>query len=896
MLIKALAYLSLGLALPLGLAVPLPALAQADCPYAILRVESSQYVDTDAVCAAAQSWSEAGYQVFVFLTDVRPASEEAWFTLLDGVEAEAGLRDLTQADSFAKAAIALEVTTATDLPYSVSLTYGETLYGSPLDTDEAAVEGIKRRIRDRVAAQDATWALTIGLGETADLAGVGSPNPPASNPAGNNAVALDPGAGNDLSPQVHSSRQALGRVMAGGGLVAVGGSTVLGLGLARRRRQRLQAQLATLQSRLANLLMGCEQLLTGGAPENTVSYQLFVEADGERYPALAQEVKTYLAQARTALDQAFQVHRDLQENRAHQERPLKERVAAWELLYLSFVGRRDRIRAMSDEELQTLLNPALILGKSNFSPGLTTQLESIQQQIQGQPLKVELMAVKADQAVDEEGILGRVERVDAAIGRLREAVALAPQTLQALHDRRQGWSAPTAIQFGFTEADLCHGIDQALAAADTALHQDRRYLTVLDYCAVAEQGLAAIASLDTTLQQVQTTRAAIQDLQAQGYRPPALPSQEETCDRALATLRGQLQQAQYPQVPEQATTLAQATEAALQILRTWQKRHQTNQTTLTTLAQTTAHLITRADTQAAQAWDALQALPPSNWQDLAGVVSHTQTLLARLQRQDWVTLHQQNDLAVQALDAVKAGAAQYQQHLDNAEAELQRVLDRHALVLKARHQLQGELTEIEAYIQKVTDLTRNKLLGLVPTGDIDARLQKGQGSVETARELARSQEYLRACEARDNALRLVVVVYGEKLRQRVTEVRSLVNDHRARGAGRRELAKAQDAIATDSEIRAAQGDDLFALYADANQARQAIDAAESDARRAIRNYGSGSSSGSSYRASSSSSSFGSASSSRSSNSSSSGGSSRRSSNSQGSSRRSSSSHGSSRRR
>ncbi|MGD1907771.1 MAG: hypothetical protein ACFB0C_17525, partial [Leptolyngbyaceae cyanobacterium] len=152
--------------LPFFLGLPLvllgrPATAQ-NCPYAILRLETQQYVDADAVCEAARPWSEAGYQVFIFLTDARPTSEDAWFNQLDAVESEAGLRDLTQADSFEKAAIALEAPTAADLPYRVSFTYAQPLWDRPLHTDTARIEALKRTVREHLPSHHATLPLPTG--------------------------------------------------------------------------------------------------------------------------------------------------------------------------------------------------------------------------------------------------------------------------------------------------------------------------------------------------------------------------------------------------------------------------------------------------------------------------------------------------------------------------------------------------------------------------------------------------------------------------------------------------------------------------------------------------------------------------------------------------------------
>ncbi|MEO1297181.1 MAG: hypothetical protein AAFW75_15615, partial [Cyanobacteria bacterium J06636_16] len=397
------------LGLPLAVVLDSPARAQDTCPYATIRIESVQYVDQAAVCEAARPWADSGYEVLVFLTDTRPESEDAWFSVLDQVEAESGLRDFTQGDSFEFDGIALEATTATDLSYAVSITYGEDLYNTPLDTNEAALEGIKRNVRDKIATQDATWALAAGLEEMADLVGIGSGGTASTAPLPLQSPATETVTGN----------RGFAGGLAGTGLVLVGGGTVGALALRRRRRKQLVAHLETLQSRIANLLMGCDQLLAGGAPDNMVSYQLFVESDGDRYPQLTQEVKGWLTEARQALDQAFQAHAHLQEDADQLRQPLPKRVEVWEILYLSFVGKTDRIRTLSDEDLQTLLNPAfgISTGTTALSQGLVAQLENIQGKIKGTPLKVALQ--QADpQGVDALGILGRVEKVDATIGRL----------------------------------------------------------------------------------------------------------------------------------------------------------------------------------------------------------------------------------------------------------------------------------------------------------------------------------------------------------------------------------------------------------------------------------------------------------------------------------------------
>lgn len=79
-----------------------PAQAQTpSCPYATLRLESILAVDVNRVCEAAVPWSERGFRMLIYLTDARDPTENAWFERIDRVEADAGLRDLSQADFIA---------------------------------------------------------------------------------------------------------------------------------------------------------------------------------------------------------------------------------------------------------------------------------------------------------------------------------------------------------------------------------------------------------------------------------------------------------------------------------------------------------------------------------------------------------------------------------------------------------------------------------------------------------------------------------------------------------------------------------------------------------------------------------------------------------------------------
>ncbi|MEM9001979.1 MAG: hypothetical protein AAGE59_00495 [Cyanobacteria bacterium P01_F01_bin.86] len=874
------------LGLSLAMVWESPTRAQDTCRYATIRVDSIQYVDQSAVCEAAKPWADSGYEVLVFLTDARPANEDAWYTLLDRVEVEAGLRDLNQADSFDLNGIALEVTTAIDLPYAVSVTYGEDLYNTPLDTNAAALDAIKNSVGDKIATRDATWALTTGLEAMADLVDLGEGIPSTATPL----PLQDPSA-----VTVTADRNGAAG-FAGMGLVLAGGGTVGALALRRRRRKQLAAHLDTLQSRIANLLMGCEQLLTGNTPNSMVSYQLFVESDGERYPQLTTDVSNWLTEARQALDQAFQVHAHLQEDADQLKQPLHKRVEAWELLYLAFVGKSERIRTLSDEELQTLLNPAFVVSTGNtaLSQGLVVQLEAIQGKIKGTPLKVTLQ--QADpQGVDELGILGRVEKVDATIGRLQWAVTEAPKDLAAVQNRRQALERDLPASLQLAPAEAFGGIDRLIAIAEAALNRDRLYLKVVEDCQDIEKALALIETLNETFQRYDSQQTDIQGLIAAGYRPPQLHVHQATTQQLLEQLQQKLQASAYSAIPDLLNKLEAASQKSRQAAIDWQEHHQRNQNTLESLTNESDRLVNLAQHEATAAWNSLQSYPDSNWTDLGPKLDRANTILQEVCGKKLPYLKQQNDFAVQAFAKVTQGNETVTSLLQEAESQLQAVLARYELIQAAEANLSRELATIENHLQQTTEFVTHRFLGLLATNKPDSRLQAAHSDIGNAYDYAQAREYLHACEARDQSLRVILTVYLDKMRERKSKVRSLVMDSDARGRGRTEFDEASNLMASDATIRQATGQKLFTQYANAGIAWEHLKTAERLAQqqirrtKAARRRSSSSSSSRSYRSSSSS-----YSSSRSRSSSSS----RRSSSSRsrGSSSRSSSSRGRSRRR
>ncbi|MEN9225289.1 MAG: hypothetical protein Q6M54_07455 [Thermostichus sp. DRC_bins_24] len=505
----------------------LSAQAQATaCPHATLRLESILAVDSNRVCEAAAPWAERGFRVLVYLTDARDPTENAWFERIDRVEAEAGLRDLSQADFYDRNGLTLAASTDTTLPWGFNITYGETLYGTRLDTADREYERIKTNVRTLLRRGDPSQALVTGLRESYALA-----YPPPASP------------------------WLLGGV--GAGTVAVIGSMIY-LPKQRRRKQ-LQNQIQALQAPIATLLLALEQLLPGDKPEEMILYRLFLILGGDRYPYLGSQILNTLHECRRSLTQAFLVQGQLSGQTATTLSALEQQVEAWERLYVSLVGSREHLLNLTEEQLQTLLNPVQFLPSDQRQGSLSRQLEDLHQQLKGRPLRVNLLRVDPSQ-LDADGILGLIDHIQQDLNRLQTAPTLLPAKLAALETQLR------QLQGGIP------GLTGLLSQAQTL----RQRGLDLDGLEVAEAGIRLVELL-----------AQIQAWQEEGYR-----FSTQSADRAsgaehhLAQLEAALRsllQLRPDQVASAIPTLQRAIDSLESHCRAHVQQHQKNQKVLTSV-------------------------------------------------------------------------------------------------------------------------------------------------------------------------------------------------------------------------------------------------------------------------------------------------------------------------
>ncbi len=713
-------------ALAIVLAVRL-VVAQSTCPYAEFRLDTEVDVDVDAICQAAKPWSDKGFRVFVFLTDRKTANEDEWFALLDQVEADAGLRDLNQEDGFAKNALAFEAATDPAQGWACSITYGESLFGSRLDKDEAALAKIKEDMCRSIAAGEFTAAFADALRDTYE-----TNYPPPS-------------------PWLKIGGIAIG----GGGLV------LLIIGLVKvaidklKHRRMLKQHRDTLMTLTSNLLLACDRLLSGDTPEDTVLYQLFAANGGDRYPKLRDQVLEWLRRSRAALDDAFDLRQRLIHLPKDKSPPLEQQVHDWEMLYITLVGSNERILSMSNDELHTLLDPLLTLEQPVDDVLLVEQLDEVRQRLAGVPLKVEFQMIDPAKT-DAEGILGYVGRVKGEIARLQKTRLAAPDRLADVRRRREQVAADVPDYLKSKEKQLFARIDDRLARAAREL-EDGLFLRVVERVERINSDLDLVESFLKEMAEHAQREAEIGALRDQGYRPPRL-------DEYLGEVRDDVRETlklcaagKYADAVRWVQELAQDSQRALDEAQRWKQLQEENASALSALRERLERVASRWHDECSPAWEQLCSYPSANWQDLSADVEEAEGTLRSLGEERLSQIERLNSLEVQDFAAAGRMLAQAATDLERVEACLDSVIHRLEQVRAAEAKIEQSLQLAEEAINKAQDYRDRQDAKVGP--DVDRQILDARARLEEARRLAAERAFLDAMAAQGEARQLAQAAY-----------------------------------------------------------------------------------------------------------------------------------------
>ena len=722
--------------------------AQPACPYADIRLDSAQAVDVGAVCDAARPWADDGFRVFVLLTDYRPGSKDEWFDYLDQAEIEVGIRGAD--DYYDPNALAFEASTATDLMWAYSVTYGENLYETPLDEDDRALAQIETQMREAIAEGDPTGAFVQALNTAYEV---------------NNSLEFEtvvptatPTATPTPSPWIKVAVYGLVGVVVAAVFIAGGVALVflVILPAIQRSRQRkdLERHREALMSRTSNLLLACDQLLHGDTPEETVLYQLFSVYGGEHYKSVLRMVQEWLRGSQEALRDAFDVRLILNSHTA-EEVPLEQQVRDWEMLYVTLTGNSERILELNDEELRTLLDPMLTLDREAPDVQLAEQLDGIRDRLVGMPLKVEFREIDPTE-VDAEGILGYIDQVKEQISRLQEAQHDAPQRLTEAQERRREVGKNLSSPFALTEKQLLNKIDRRLKRARANLEKEL-FLRVVRQANDVLRDIETVGLFLATVAEHERRRSDVDAITGQGYRPGHLQGDLREVTSDVEVVVQQFAAGDYHEAVRGIEELDADSRRALAGAEAWQALQGENIDGMRRLREEVERLVAYRKKEVLPAWASLQDYPQGNWAEAGDEMAAAERTLASVRATGIAQIEDLNGLERQDFDGAERALIQTSASLVEAEGQFQAVLNCLSEVRAAEDHADATLRQAEADLERV-EAFRDREDAKIDA-EVDQQIIKARSQLSRAQAFIAAREFILVMEAQAETLRLASVAH-----------------------------------------------------------------------------------------------------------------------------------------
>ncbi|NEP19045.1 MAG: hypothetical protein F6J97_19465 [Leptolyngbya sp. SIO4C1] len=751
-----------------------------------------------------------------------------------------GLRDLSQPDSFEKAGFAIEAqTAAANGALRVSVTYGEALYDSRLDTSPA-LETIKREIQAQLQQSQTAQAIVHGLEATYALNHPPATAPPAgatgSDPSSQPAQPADSsGSNNDFSGATGDFNGAGSKLdaklAAGIGTGILGGSGLALLIWRRRRYQQLERHQIVLKARITTLLMACHDLLSGDSPADTILYSLFSAAGGQQYAELDQAVQTGLLQARQALNQAFITQDQLAQRSPKWPWDLNRQVKSWETLYLTLIGQQLHRENLTDSELRVVLDPLQTLDAYRWENRLAAPLKQLQQKLAETPLAIELKLTPLTADTDSLGILGMVQQIKAQIVRLRESEVTAPKRLVALQQYCQKIAAVLPNDLGLSVDDLLAGVRQLLDHAAAAMAQTR-FLETLADCEQAAAALSGVIDYRDAIAAYRQHQTEIQTLLAAGFRPPQYATQQAALEDCLAIGRRAIAAGDYATIPDHLAVLSQLDRSLLQHVRQWQQRYDRNCQQLEHLQDRLSQLSSLLDSVTTADWPELQRYPADNWQSVVDSLPTAERILRAADRSELPQIAALNSLQQQRLDVAQQQLQSVCQQIDRAEGQILQVRQQLEMVQTLAIALADWITQSGDRLRQIDAFCSNKFFGLF--GHSEPQLQTAAAALDQAQQQVLLQQYMSGLARHDEAGHLMPKVYLGKLVEMAQATERRVNDWDAGSAGRSDYRREIAQMPSTRTIETASGDGIHYLYQQLNEAKALLKSARRSAEAAIR--------------------------------------------------------------
>ena len=686
----------------------------------MIEVEGGYTLDWEALCEAAQPWSDKGIQVVIYLSNFRPETEDDWYDHLDAAEVALGLISADRTvDNFTPNVLAIEATTGASRNFGTTITFGQALYNTPLDTD-TAVSTIKADMLDDLQRERYTDAFVTALAESY---AVNYPPPTFGDYLVNIAIA------------------GLGVLVVLAVLNRFFGNRIREWWRLRQNKQVLGKRIEDVQIAFSNLVSVLNGFIEAPTPEESLLYRIYFAAGADKYEDL---LETAVARLKESQENLRQIKSDYAQIPQPEDNALEKQLNHLQAVYLRLIGTLADQHNLTDEAIRKEFD----IFFTESTAAYQEELDSLKTTLQN-PLTFTFNT--KPKTTTPIGIMDDVLAFQTELDRLRKAQKQAPTAIESIRQRMADME-PDLPKLEVAFKDLFSPIHVLLQTATEQL-ENGRYLDVAPIIAEANNGLDLLNELSAIWETHLSRQQKIVDAGAEGFHPPILMTLENELTFTVAPLLESFKKGDYDEAQALLIEFELNSEYALEETIEWQSVHQNNIDQFTKAEMMMARLQKYQTEKSIPAWDILTKYTPSNWRDLEETESDTAVSLQRIESQltQCKTLNAiEND--VQQFDAADAKLTVLLAQLAHLEFQLETIVYRLEEVQAAESSLEKAIQLTNTELKQVISLRDAEDEKISPS--VDNQIEQAQAALKNAETFITEQNFRSAIVAQSHVRQL----------------------------------------------------------------------------------------------------------------------------------------------
>lgn len=751
--------------------------AAQSCAIKFLDESSKIDLNQAGICEAANGFIQRGFEVYVFVTDADPRTEDEWFNIRDRVEVAWNIYNPSN-DTFSKRALAIEITTVTSYPWGQDIAFGGYLFNTPLDND-TAIGMLEGQLKNAVTTGDVNRAISSTLTSAYNTAFPTVASVPTSVPVTPQQIVatkvvevLPTRVANeqsgDFKPETAQNNAAPlsippGVIMVTVLVLAAGTAIAVFVFIINPRRQLL-AHIAYIRHNVSALLLLLEKSLTSQGEQASPLVQLWQVYGGENSKVQNDQFMRLSKESLGALNEAMSLFTELK----RQSTPwgmdsLRQLVYQWEMLYLTVVGVDSHVLSMTPAEIAIYMDSfsEVVVDGTEDSP-LVNQIREIRRQYEGAGhLQMQLHVVDGGQ-VHQQGVLGNIINMKNLLQDLQVAKDEAPVALADVESVFASLKQEVDIPEGLTAA-IFSPIADVIKSAKDALAKE----AWVEAQSLADVAMKTIAELQRAIGKFidQTARVSelakqLDQIAQQGYSLQPVQSKIDTSAQAKSQSVQTLTAGQYADAVNDLNVMVSDLESAIAQMQFLITLRTSTAQRLQQLSNEVASVKSLLVNPARRDWEALQEYPRSNWETVAENYSKIEAILHELfddpaNASDLAsTIAQLNSMQTQNFEEANRQMDGAFVSLANAKEALAAIQCQYQLVLKLQQDLQSGINNVReqyALLVEARDAEDSKI-----DQSVDQLIEQAQQLLNNAAQLQQQQEFVAGQATLKEAHQLII--------------------------------------------------------------------------------------------------------------------------------------------